>query len=110
MRPIFRNFRDSIDIYNLVENQGKLDYSLVEDNVQCHIQTNDGSYIENNSGMFGKSYYIFLAYRDDIQEATKIVDTSSGISMRVTSVENFKINGDYKHMEIVAVAFQNKNQ
>ena len=109
MKSILRNFKDTVDIYNLVSNGAKLDYILQEDSVPCHIQSNSGSYAENNSGMYGKEYYIFLGYRDDINEGTKLVDNSSGISLRVSSVENFKINGVTRHMEVVATAFHNIN-
>lgn len=109
MKAITRNFTDTVDIYNLGEVGSSLTYSLIASGVKCHIQNIDGSFIEDNTGMFGKNYLIFADYRTDITDGTKLVTTidSKVYTLRVVEVENFIFRGTKRHMEVRCRLFDN---
>lgn len=107
MRAITRHYADKINIATLSTSGAKLVYTQIATNIPCNIQPVDGSYIADSTGMYAKGYYIFMDYRTDIQEGTKFTDVTTGKALRVVSVENFKIGGVQKHMEVVARAFDN---
>lgn len=107
MRTIERNYTDRVDVYGLSNSGNSLVYGLLQNDVPCHIQPLDKSFIQDNTGMFAKSFYIFMRYNTDVKEGVKLVDIETGNTMRVVSVEYFKIAGDKKHMEITARLFDN---
>jgi len=109
MLSIARHFTDKVDIYGLVEDGASLEYSLIAEGVACHIQPQDGNYIEDSTGMYGKSYVVFTNYRDDIAEGAKLVATTAGgtYSLRVVEVENFDFQGRKRHIELRCRIFDN---
>jgi hypothetical protein len=112
MRAITRNFTDKVNIYGLVENGDMLEYSPIISDVPCHIQPQDGNYIEDSTGMYGKSYIVFMDYRTDVKEGTKLeVSTNeTTYSLRVVEVESFDFQGRKRHIEARCRIFDNINK
>jgi hypothetical protein len=110
MRAIRRHYIDKVNISTLSSSGASLVYTEVAINVPCNIQPVDGSYLQDSTGMYAKGFYIFMDYRDDVQEGTKLEDVATGNNLRVVSVEHFMIGGQKKHMEVVARAFDNNAQ
>ncbi len=107
MRAIRRHYIDKVNISTLSSSGANLVYTEIATNVPCNIQPVDGSYIQDSTGMYAKGYYIFMDYRDDIEEGAKFEVVETGKFLRVVSVEHFKVGGQEKHMEIIARAFDN---
>lgn len=107
MKAITRHYTDLVNIATLSSSGAKLVYATIASNVACNIQPVDGSYLQDSTGVYAKGFYIFMDYRNDIEEGAKFTVVATGQVLRVVSVEHFMIHGEKKHMEVVARAFDN---
>lgn len=107
MRAITRHYKDRVNLSTLGSSGASLVYTEVATEIACNIQPVDGTYVQDSTGMYAKGFYIFMDYRDDVIEGSKLEDVATGNMLRVVSVEHFMIGGIKKHMEIIARAFDN---